>query len=90
MIISLVLVLVSYLAPKILSFPKKLWFKLGIAIGAVISPIVLTFIYVMTILPVGLVMRLLRKGQLRLQFDNEAETYWINRTTSLGSMKDQF
>jgi hypothetical protein len=87
---ALVFVALAYLAPKTLSVPNKLWFKLGMVMGAVITPVVMTLVYFTTVVPIGLTMKLLRKDLLRQKLNRNAESYWIRRSQPVGSMRDQF
>jgi len=88
--VAFLLAAVAYLAPRLLALPNKLWFKLGMALGAVITPIVMGLVYFTTVVPVGLVMRLMGKDLLQQKLDAEAKSYWIERKQPVGSMKDQF
>jgi hypothetical protein len=90
LITAIIFLLLSYLAPKILSVPNKLWFKLGLALGAVVAPIVITLVYFTTVVPIGLIMRLMGKDMLRQKLDKNTKSYWIERNEPMGSMKDQF
>ena len=87
---SIGFLLLAYLAPKVLIFPNKLWFKFGLLLGSIIAPIVMAIIYFITVVPTGIVMRLLGKDLLNQKLDINAKSYWIERTDSIGSMKNQF
>ena len=50
----------------------------------------MALIYFVTILPTGLIMRLLGKDLLKPKLDKNAKSYWIERTEPVGSMKNQF
>tara|TARA_B100000768_G_C11026284_1_gene268191 strand:+ start:144 stop:392 length:249 start_codon:yes stop_codon:yes gene_type:complete len=82
--------LLAFLAPKILVFPNKIWFKLGLLIGSIVAPIVIAFVYFVTVLPTGFIMRLLGKDLLKQEFDKNSKSYWIERKEPMGSMKNQF
>jgi len=88
--ISAVFLLLAFVAPNVLSLPNKLWFKFGILLGSIIAPIVMALVYFLTVLPTGLIMRLLGKDLLKLKLDKGAETYWIERKEPVGSMKNKF
>ena len=90
LIIALVFLLLSYLGPKILSVPNKLWFKLGLALGAVVTPIVMTFVYFITVVPIGLIMRLMGKDILRKKLNKNVKSYWIKRDQPMRPMRNQF
>ena len=88
--VSIIFLSLAYIAPKILSIPNKLWFRFGLLIGSIISPIVLTVIYFLTVMPTGLIMRVLGKDLLKQKLDKDAKSYWIERKDPVGSMKNQF
>jgi hypothetical protein len=58
---------------------NKLWFKLGMLLGRIISPVVLGIVYFLWITPFAVVMRLMGKKFLALDFDPQAKSYWIIR-----------
>ena len=74
---------------KILTPLNKLWFKFGIFLGKIISPIVMMIIFFMVVTPTGLIMRLFKKDLLNLKFNNN-ESYWIKKTGPKSKMKNQF
>ena len=90
LIVSIIFFLLAFLAPKILVLPNKLWFKFGLLIGSIVAPIVMAFVYFVTVLPTGLIMRLLGKDLLKQKLDKNAKSYWFKRSEPMGSMKNQF
>ena len=90
LVVSIIFFLLAFLAPKILVLPNKLWFKFGLLIGSIVAPIVMAFVYFFTVLPTGLIMRLLGKDLLKQKLDKNAKSYWIERKEPMGSMKNQF
>ena len=90
LVVSIIFFLLAFLAPKILVLPNKLWFKFGLLIGSIVAPIVMAFVYFVTVLPTGLIMRLLGKDLLKQKLDKNAKSYWVNRTEPMGSMKNQW
>ena len=89
-IASAIFLFLAYVAPNTLSLPNKLWFKFGILLGSIIAPIVMGFVYFLTVLPTGLIMRLMGKDLLKQKLDKNAKSYWIERSEPMGSMKNQF
>jgi hypothetical protein len=72
---------------------NKLWVKLGLLLNAIVSPIALGLLFYLTVTPVALLMRVLRKDPLRLHRDPDARSYWIDRIPpkpAPDSMKNQF
>jgi Mg2+/Co2+ transporter CorB len=90
LIISTIFLLLAFIAPNTLSLPNKLWFKFGMLLGSIIAPIVMALVYFLTVLPTGLIMRLLGKDLLKQKLDKNAKSYWIERSEPMGSMKNQF
>ena len=90
LVVSIIFFLLAFLAPKILVLPNKLWFKFGLLIGSIVAPIVMAFVYFVTVLPTGLIMRLLGKDLLKQKLDKNAKSYWVKRDEPIGSMKNQF
>ena len=90
LIVSFIFIFLGYLAPKILILPNKLWFKFGILLSSIISPVFLSLLYIFLVLPTGIIMRLLRKNLLNLKFDKTKKSYWIERKEPMGSMRNQF
>lgn len=86
-------VLAALLAPRILHPLNLLWFKFGMLLHHVVTPIVLGLMYFVVFTPMGLWMRLVRKRPLNLRFDPRADTYWISRKPPgppPGSFNNQF
>jgi len=90
LIISATFLLLAFAAPQVLALPNKLWFKFGILLGSIIAPIVMAIVYFLTVLPTGLIMRLLGKDLLKQKLDKNAKSYWIERSEPMGSMKNQY
>ena len=71
--------LISLARPAALARLNLLWFRLGLLLQRIVSPVVLGLLFFLTVTPIGLLMRLARKNPLRLGFDPEAKSYWIER-----------
>lgn len=65
--------------PIALSPLNRLWTRLGALLHKIVNPVVLGLIYGLTIVPIGLIFKLLGKDPLRLKRDPDASTYWIDR-----------
>ena len=77
--VGAVLFVLGLAAPAILAPLNRGWTRLGLLLFKVVNPIVLGLIFLLTIVPIGLLMRVFGKDPLRLRFDPEAESYWISR-----------
>ena len=89
LVISLIFLILGLVNSKILTPLNRLWFKFGIFLGKIISPIIITLIFFIVVTPIGLIMRLLRKDLLNLKF-NKNKTYWIKKNGPKSKMKNQF
>ncbi len=69
----------ALLRPTLLSSPNALWLKFGLMLHRFANPIVMAVLFYGTIVPVGLLMRLLGKDPLRLKPDKAAHSYWLPR-----------
>ena len=76
---SLVVALVTLLAPRLLAPFNKAWFQLGQLMGKVVSPIVLGVIFFLLLTPVGLITRLFGRDELRLK-RKPVSSYWVDRS----------
>lgn len=88
--VAVLLLVLGYTYPKALALPNKIWFKFGILLGSIVAPIVMSLVYFLTVVPIGLIMQGLGKDLLKKKFDKEAESYWIIREEPMGTMRDQF
>ena len=89
-ILSLVFLVLGVLNSKFLSPLNKLWFKFGILLGSIVSPIVMGAVFFIVVTPIGLIMRLLGKDLLRINKNKTISTYWINCDKQEKTMKKQF
>jgi hypothetical protein len=73
------LVVLALAAPALLRWPADAWAALGKLLGRVTTPILLTVVFVVVVVPIGVLMRLFGNDALRLRRDAKATTYWIER-----------
>jgi hypothetical protein len=83
-VISLTFLLTALFTPKILKTPNQLWLQLGFLLGSIFAPIVMTIIYFVTIVPIGLIMRHHGKDTLKQEINKKSESYWIKRNVPSG------
>ena len=88
--ISIFFLLFTFVYPSIFKIPNFLWFKFGLLLGKIITPIVLMIIYFFVITPTGIILRLFGKNILNMKIDKNQKSYWINRSSDLNSFKNQF
>lgn len=65
--------------PRLLKPLNIVWFKFGMLLHHVVTPLIMGLLFFVTVTPIALLMRLFGKRPLDLGFDTEAKTYWIER-----------
>ena len=89
LVISIILLILGLLNSKILDPLNKIWFKFGIFLGKIVSPLIMGIIFFFVVTPIGLIMRLLGKDVLNLKY-NKNKSYWIEKKGPKSKMKNQF
>ncbi len=89
LVISLVFLVLGIINSKVLTPLNKIWFKFGLLLGKIVSPLIMGIIFFIVVTPIGLIMRMLRKDLLRLKFNND-QTYWIKKNDDDNRMSKQF
>jgi hypothetical protein len=72
-------ILVALIFPRLLTPLNQLWVKFGLLMHKITNPILMGLIFFLTVLPTGLILRLLGKDPMRRKFMPNEETYWIER-----------
>ncbi len=88
-ILSIVFLILGLLNSPILSPLNKIWFKLGIILGSIVSPIIMGVIFFLVVTPTALIMKAFGKDLLNLKKNNK-NTYWVQKSTIKSRMKNQF
>ena len=89
LIISFIFLTLGMLKSKILTPLNNLWFKFGIILGKIVSPLVMGVIFFFVVTPIGLLMRLFGKDLLNLRYSLN-KSYWIEKNGPKSIMKNQF
>ena len=91
--LAVLLLAAGLLQPSLLHPLNLVWLRFGLLLHRVVNPIVMGLVFFGTVLPTGLIMRMLGKDLLRLKRQPDADSYWIPRQPpgpSPETMKDQF
>ncbi len=88
-IISIIFLFLGLINSKFLTPFNKLWFKFGLLLGRIVSPVIIGIIFFFVVTPTAFIMRIIRKDLLNLKFNNK-KTYWIEKTGPKSKMKNQF
>ena len=87
--LSLLFLILGILNSKILTPLNKIWFKFGIFLGKIVSPLLMGAVFFFVVTPIGIIMKLLKKDLLNLRF-NQNQSYWIDKNEPKSKMKNQF
>ena len=90
---AVLLLAVAAIAPRFLAPLNLAWFWVGKILSLIVSPIVMTVLFFVTITPIAATVRWLGKDLLRLRRRRDLSTYWIERdrsSTARDSLKKQF
>ena len=91
LVLSIIFLILGILNSKLLTPLNKLWFKFGIFLGTIVSPIIMGIVFFLVVTPTGVFMRLLGKDLLKTNKIKSTSTYWIKRDKQHSStMKKQF
>ena len=86
---SIIFLTLGLINSKFLKPLNFLWFKFGLLLGRIISPIIMGIIYFFVVTPIGLLMKLFQKDLLSLK-KKKCSTYWIKTENKNKRMKNQF
>ena len=87
--ISIIFLILGLLNSRLLTPLNKIWFKFGLFLGKIVSPIIMGLIFFVVVTPIGFLMRVLGKDLLNLKLNND-KSYWIEKKEPKSKMKNQF
>ena len=90
LILSIIFFILGIFNSKLLTPLNKLWFKFGIFLGVIVSPIIMGMVFFLVVTPTGVLMRILGKDLLKTRKVKNTSTYWIKRDKQISRMKKQF
>ena len=89
LIVSIIFLILGIINSKILTPLNNLWFKFGLFLGKIVSPIVMGIIFFFVVTPTSFIMRILGRDLLNLKF-NKNKSYWMEKKGLKSKMKNQF
>ena len=89
LLISIIFAILGLANSYLLSPLNRIWFKFGLFLGKIISPLVMGVIFFFVVTPIGLIMRMLGNDVLNLK-QNKNKSYWIEKSGPKSKMKNQF
>ena len=88
-VVSIIFLIMGLRNSRYLTPLNIIWFKFGILLGNLISPIVMGLIFFTIVTPIGLLMRIFSKNFLNLKKNND-NSYWVKTNNQKSKMKNQF
>ena len=88
-IVAFTFLILGLINSKFLTPLNILWFKFGVLLGKIVSPLVMGMIFFFVVTPIAILMRILKKDLLNLKFNSD-ESYWIKKNGYKSKMKNQF
>ena len=89
LVLSVIFLALGLINSKILNPLNNMWFKFGILLGKIISPLVMGVIFFFIVTPISIIMKILGKDILSLKKNNK-KSYWIEKSPIKSEMKNQF
>ena len=89
LVVAIIFFILGLINSKVLTPLNKLWFKFGLLLGKIVSPLIMGIIFFFVVTPTAFIMRIIGKDLLNLKFNNK-KTYWIEKTGPKSKMKNQF
>jgi predicted Co/Zn/Cd cation transporter (cation efflux family) len=78
--IGAALVLFAGLAPRTLKWVHGPWMIAALALGWIVTRVLLTIVFFLVVTPIGLLQRLFGKRAIEVAFRADRATYWQTRT----------
>ena len=92
LIISALFFILARFNPDKLLLLNRLWMKLGIILGTIINPIVMGIIYFSLFVPIGLILRVIGRDELKIK-NTKKKSFWRKRSVQNNfktSFKNQY
>ena len=88
-ILAIFFLILGLINSRILTPLNIVWYKFGILLGSVVSPIVMGIVFFAVVTPTSLLMKIFGKNLLGLKKNNK-RSYWIERSQIKSKMNNQF
>ena len=88
-IVAFVFFILGLTNSKLLTPLNILWFKFGLLLGKIVSPLVMGIIFFFVVTPIAILMRIFKKDLLKLKY-NSKSSYWIEKNETKSKKKKQF
>ena len=89
LIVGTIFLILGLINSRALTPLNKLWFRFGLLLGRIVSPVIMGLIFFLVVTPIAFIMKVIGKDLLNLKF-NDNKSYWIEKTGPKSKMKNQF
>jgi len=89
LIVGFIFLILGLINSKILTPLNKIWFKFGIILGKLVSPVVMGIVFFFVVTPISIIMKIFGKDLLNLKYNNQ-RSYWLEKSGPKSKMKNQF
>ncbi len=87
-VLATIFLFISVFWPQLLAPLNRIWYLLGLAVGSIVSPIILWFIFFLILSPIALIIRAAGRDNLKMK-KISTESYWVDRLPP-GPASDSF
>ena len=70
-ITSLFFFVIAFSKPVFLKWPNYIWYRFGLLLSSIVSPLVLFLMYTLTIVPIGLIMKIIKGDIIDAKIDKK-------------------
>ena len=86
-LLSFIFFLLTFIIPSSLSLLNLGWFKLGILLGRIMNPVIISFIFFILITPVALIIKIIGRDELRIK-KKKYDSYWKIYSPNVSNSED--
>ena len=88
--LSVIFLILGLNNSELLSKPNKYWNRFGILLGTIIAPIVMSVVFYLVVVPIGIFMKIIKSNYLDIKIDKNLHTYWKKKDNYKFNFDDQF
>ena len=89
-VIAAILIAWAIMAPGSLRRVYRGWMQVGLLIGKIMTPIILTLVYVIAVIPTSIILKIVGKDLLHRHFDDSPSYRVESREPSIDNMEKPF
>ena len=88
--LSIIFLILGLNNSELLSKPNKYWNRFGILLGTIIAPMVMSVVFYLVVVPIGIFMKIIKSNYLDIKIDKDIHSYWKKKDNSKFNFDDQF